>query len=171
MKRKSLLIHFRRTYCNRMGKKILLKELNHELIDNHDSSIVVGNVVSSEVVQNPKKPGETVAMYKVTSQVRNGGPVTVDKRFSQFVELDRLVRSAFSGSHLLSSIPPLPSKLPKTFVKHLSPDFIETRRFGLDTYLRKLLALPRIPQNPDVLEFLKILPPVAVSNAPPVVDV
>jgi hypothetical protein len=111
-----------------------------------------------------------VAVYRVVARAR-GAPVEGFKRFSDFVELDRKVRSAFAGSHLLSSLPSLPPKSIKLLNDHTDAAFVEQRRQGLQHYMAKLVALPRIPLNPDVLEFLALLPAHAVSNAPPVVVV
>lgn len=36
---------------------------------------------------------------------------TAYRRYSEFEKLDRLLKSAFAGSHLLSSLPSLPGKV------------------------------------------------------------
>jgi hypothetical protein len=57
-----------------------------------------------------------------------GRSVTCLRTFSQFDELDRLVRSAFCGNHLASSIPHLPPKHLKAIVDHSTFSFLEERR-------------------------------------------
>ena len=157
------------------GSQVNIKELNEQVMNDHDPSILYSKVESAEIEHQviPGEGSKSVAVYTVSSSVHDGPQINVKKRFSEFVDLDRLVRSAFSNSHLLSSIPSLPPKQSKLLVKHLDPHFIEGRRIGLETYLRKLLALPRIPQNPDVLQFLGIVPTFTTSSTspPPVVDV
>jgi len=158
------------------GAEMPLKELNETLMNNHDPSIIQIDVTSAVVENQPARASQTaplqaVALYEVTTRVREDERIVMRKRFSEFVELDRFVRSAFQDSHLLSSIPNLPPRQFKALSNHLSAEFIEKRRTALRHYLRKLVTVPRISSNPDVLEFLGILPRPAVSSISPEVVV
>ncbi len=184
---------------NKDGSRELIKEINEVLVTDHDPEILHCDVPSARLerggedadrsrdgaaarrsgggdggvhVGGATSKGEhtMVAVYRVVARAK-GAPVEGFKRFSDFVELDRKVRSAFVGSHLLSSLPSLPPKSIKLLNDHTDATFVEQRRQGLQHYMTKLVALPRIPLNPDVLEFLALLPAFAVSNAPPVVVV
>lgn len=76
------------------------------------------------------------------------------KRFSDFVALDDQVRSSFSGNHLAANIPALPPKYPKFLYDHGSDEFVEARREALETYIRKLVLVPKVLENPDMQRFL-----------------
>jgi hypothetical protein len=97
--------------------------------------------------------GPQIVLFTVCSQYR-GEELIVQRRFSDFDELDCLVRSVFKGHHLYENLPSLPTKSVKLLTDHLNASFIEERRAKLEAYLRKLCAVPHVVQDPDVLEFL-----------------
>jgi len=86
------------------------------------------------------------------------GEVVVFRRYRDFDKLDRLVRSAFAGSHLLSSLPSLPIKVLNPFADQSDPLFIEHRRQELEVYLQRLIRMPKASHNPDLLRFFSLHP-------------
>ena len=64
-----------------------------------------------------------------------------------------LVRSSYYG-HLASNLPRLPAK---AMWGNFDADLLETREGQLTDYLAKLLMIPRMAHNQDVLKFLGIL--------------
>mmetsp|Transcript_10492 Transcript_10492/g.14573 ORF Transcript_10492/g.14573 Transcript_10492/m.14573 type:complete len:261 (+) Transcript_10492:222-1004(+) len=104
-----------------------------------------------------KKAGESkVVYYKL--EVIDGDPLQKDsyvlkKRFSDFEQLDHLIRSSFSGHHLQSNLPPKPSKSMKIWTDHLEKRFVHQRRNELNKYLAKLFSLPKVCGNPDFAQF------------------
>ncbi len=42
--------------------------------------------------------------------------------------------------------------------KFFAEDFINDRRLGLEQYLSKLLGVPRMTSNPDLIAFLELMP-------------
>mmetsp|Transcript_13029 Transcript_13029/g.25305 ORF Transcript_13029/g.25305 Transcript_13029/m.25305 type:complete len:297 (-) Transcript_13029:109-999(-) len=158
------------------GATLPLKELNETVMSDHDPSVLDADVVEASLQQVQSRSGppgllKPVVVYTVEAKVKGGEVIRTQKRFSEFVELDRLVRSAFANSHMLSSLPELPPKQIKALADHTNQAFIVKRRMALSAYLRKLAKMPRIPCNPDVLEFLGILPHTAASNVAPEVFV
>jgi len=92
----------------------------------------------------------------------------VQRRYSEFESLLSRVKSAYSSSHLKSSIPELPSKFTglnstssiwgsMSGKKNLDPTFLEERRAALQDFMRRLLGVPKMRQSPDVLPFLGVV--------------
>ena len=63
---------------------------------------------------------------------------TVHRRFRDFFAVNEALRSAYKGSHLLSSFPPLPPRSLKLFEDHMSMAFIEKRRWQLQDWMFKV---------------------------------
>lgn len=63
-----------------------------------------------EIRTNSSGEGKLIVNYKVVVTLGGdpAGEVTVFRRFREFDKLDRLIRSALAGNHLLNSLPPLP---------------------------------------------------------------
>ncbi|CAM9679683.1 unnamed protein product [Phaeothamnion confervicola] len=99
--------------------------------------------------------GRRVVRFDVLTQA-GGASHSVSRRFSDFDELDCLIRSAFRGHHLESSLPALPCKQLKLLADHFDQQFIDARRHQLEAYLRRLVAVPHVAVNPDLLDFLGI---------------
>jgi len=93
--------------------------------------------------------------------VEPGGPgsrsLAIERRFSDFVSLDLLVRAA-TEPHLLSSLPLLPSKVYNPLVDQNSDAFISTRKDALQSFLQALLNNGKIVHYSDVLAFLGLNP-------------
>jgi len=99
-----------------------------------------------------------VTMYKIVCKDKSTGTSvsTVERRFSEFVELYQKIWSSYAGSHLQSNIPKPPDRKWKMFTNHRSASFVETRRVGLHGFLTKLLQMPRIAQNVYLLKFIEV---------------
>lgn len=78
----------------------------------------------------------------------------VTKRFSQFDELDKMLKSYH---HETENLPTLPPKKIKMFSSHLSPAFIEERRVNLENFVQALLGHDNdsIKSSREFKEFLK----------------
>ena len=112
--------------------------------------------------------GDGVAWYRLLrrrAEVPSSGrdarprvvhPVDVHRRFASFHLLYAQLCSAFRGHHLYASVPTPPPKEIPGLADHTSAAFLNERRIGLETWLRKVLALPGVAGgvNPDVQEFL-----------------
>jgi len=138
-----------------MGQ-IELKESN-ELFNDPDQSVENVDVHIPQVVVD----GNEVVWYKTEAYIersyksaRRELRFSVHRRFRDFRFTYSQILSAYRGSHLLGSIPKHPPKHMKLLEDHLSKDFIEKRRQDLETWLRKVLYVPRAAINPDVEAFL-----------------
>lgn len=107
---------------------------------------IIGPYTSSESSRG-------TVLYEINT-VLNDKETVVRRRFSDFDELDCLVRSVFQGHHLSSNLPPLPSKHMKLLMDHTTSDFVEQRRIDLEVFLRRLINVPHVTCDPDLLEFL-----------------
>jgi hypothetical protein len=109
---------------------------------------------------------------------------TIYRRYKEFEKLNRLLRSAFTGSHLLDSLPSLPGtcacptsqvslimlrhwtieglcltgKVYNPFANQMDEAFIENRRLELEVYLNKLIHMSKASKNSDLLRFLGLDP-------------
>jgi hypothetical protein len=83
--------------------------------------------------------------------------LAIERRFSDFVSLDLLVRAA-TDPHLLASLPLLPSKVYNPLVDQNSDAFISTRKEALQAFLQALLNNGKIAHYSDVLSFLGLSP-------------
>ena len=76
--------------------------------------------------------GKSVVLFRLhTVRELDLRETTVHRRFRDFYAVNEALRSAYKGSHLLSSFPPLPPRSLKLFEDHLSTAFIEKRRWQL----------------------------------------
>lgn len=108
-----------------------------------------------------------ITIYKVlVKNLKAGTTKTLDKRFSDFVELHHKVWSSYAGSHLLSNVPTPPERKWKLFTDHNNPAFLENRRVGLHAFISKLVQIPRISSNVYVLDFLGERPVPKSSEIP-----
>jgi len=113
-----------------------------------------------------------VTIYKVeVKNLKSGKTKSLDKRFSDFVELHHKVWSSYAGSHLLSNVPTPPERKWKLFTDHKNAAFLESRRAGLHAFISKLVQIPRISDNTYVLEFLEETTTYKGSEKPVLVSV
>eukprot|EP00808_Paulinella_micropora_P000495 g26898.t1 len=70
---------------------------------------------------------------------------TVLKRFTQFADMDALVRASFEGNpSILEQMPPPPKKETKLLNDHLDDVFINHRRVLLESYLQKMIQIEEL---------------------------
>lgn len=86
---------------------------------------------------------KSVVIYQIYSDI-NQERVMVEKRYSDFVRLDNILRGLFLGSHLKDTLPSLPDKVYNPFLDQGSFAFLSTRKQGLEDYLNFLLANDKV---------------------------
>ena len=74
--------------------------------------------------------------------------------WSNFVELDAILKKAFKKDHLYENLPSLPPKKSVLLVDHSGDAFIAGRKEALQHYLEKLASLPRVQDHPEFLVWL-----------------
>ena len=93
----------------------------------------------------------------VVTQLLGGGPLlTAGRRYSDFDQLRRFLESKYPWC----LVPPLPDKLSsyapwKIANQKFDPEFLEMRRFGLDKFIQRLLAHPKLGREEAVIFFLR----------------
>lgn len=104
--------------------------------------------------------GTVVYLLRVEAE---GFSVVLEKRYSQFLELHRVMKMRYHSQHLEK----LPSFPGKKVLKHmfggLTPEDIEDRRAKLDLYMRKLENNANSRDSHYFLEFLQL--PKAVAGS------
>eukprot|EP00468_Gymnochlora_sp_CCMP2014_P000900 CAMPEP_0167740040 /NCGR_PEP_ID=MMETSP0110_2-20121227/55_1 /TAXON_ID=629695 /ORGANISM="Gymnochlora sp., Strain CCMP2014" /LENGTH=173 /DNA_ID=CAMNT_0007623887 /DNA_START=1129 /DNA_END=1650 /DNA_ORIENTATION=- len=96
--------------------------------------------------------GKNVAVFRVEMTL-DGKTQVLRKRYRDFYSFDTYLRGAFDGHHLLSNLPKVPPKQIPLFTDHFAPKFLEERRIALQAYVRKLLLIPKVVNNPDFQRF------------------
>jgi PX domain len=92
----------------------------------------------------PNKRGKKELTYR-----RQGGPMVIRMRYSEFDELRQLLARAFP--HSTNALPPLP---PKSVLFKFRPKFLESRRVGLQYFLNCVLLNPEFSGAPVLKDFL-----------------
>jgi hypothetical protein len=121
--------------------------------------------IRKATVEN-KESADAYILYEVTTILRDRpeGPGHVThKRFSEFDQLHKLVRSSFSAKLNKSKEFVMPTKPKKTLMKRFDEASVQKRRLELELYLQELIRIPAIGSNPDVLRFLNV--PIGGSDA------
>ena len=114
--------------------------------------------IRKATVEN-KDSADAYILYEVTTILRDRpeGPGHVThKRFSEFDQLHKLVRSSFSAKLNRSKEFVMPNKPKKTLMKRFDEASVQKRRVELEAYLQELIRIPAIGSNPDVLRFLAV---------------
>jgi hypothetical protein len=101
--------------------------------------------------------GKKFVLYQIVTKTKSGKYTTVERRFSQFDILNNSIRGGLR-SHLLSSLPSMPSKLVAPWVDQNSPVFIRERCAQLEVYLNHLLGNSKLIHTTDVMCFLGLHP-------------
>jgi len=102
-------------------------------------------------VTKPEKIGEgvnTYVQYTVKSKGEDDNVQEVIRRYSDFDWLHDLLRVEFPST----LIPPLPEK---AIMNRFSPEFLESRRQGLDRFLARVLNHPALSLSADVKIFIQ----------------
>jgi hypothetical protein len=145
----------------------ILKEANEMIAEDATDSFDI-SIPSTEVITDIN--GEAVVWYIIeTVRASDGKMSKKSRRFKEFHDLQEDISSAFVGNHLVHSLPKLPSRGIKYFSDHLDPLFVEKRRHQLQAYMRGLTKVPRVLQNPSLLNFIgfgKNDAPLSPSNNP-----
>jgi hypothetical protein len=111
--------------------------------------------------------GNVVVWFQVASSCAASGierQNSCHRRFRDFCELDSSLRSTFNGHQLRSNIPSLPPKEIKFLANHFDAQFIEERRWALESYLSKVVQVARFVQHPAVPAFLGMVDDVRESS-------
>ncbi|KAL1483314.1 hypothetical protein MTO96_033274 [Rhipicephalus appendiculatus] len=111
------------------------------------------SVTNSEIQEKNKK----FTVYKVVVTV-DGHSWFVLRRYNDFSKLLDIIKKQFPGCHLK-----LPGK--KLFGNNFSPDFIRSRRQGLDEFIQKLVTDEKLMQNQDVRAFLNVDKNLSIKEA------
>ncbi|KAJ1452661.1 hypothetical protein M885DRAFT_526262 [Pelagophyceae sp. CCMP2097] len=122
-----------------------------ELQDRPVSEVDAAQPPAAARVESYEISGGTAFFFiKVTS---GGASHLLKKRYSEFATLDELVKQSYSGSHLKSSLPALPSKYRNPLTNQLEAAFLDARRDDLDVYVQRVMGMPRGLAVPDVRNF------------------
>lgn len=118
-------------------------------------------------VSSRRENGSVVTFYELQVETPSipethlpavkGYKFTIERRFSEFVLLDAMIRSQ-TESHLVDSLPKLPTKFKMPFSKQTDEEFIESRRQSVESYMRFLLANEKILHYTEFMCFLGLHP-------------
>ena len=89
----------------------------------------------------------------------------IERRYSEFVALDLIIRAA-TDAHLLSSLPSLPGKVFNPMTDQVSEAFISSRREALNAYLQQILNNGKVRHYQEVSCFLGLDPITGHSLSP-----
>ncbi|ETN36954.1 uncharacterized protein HMPREF1541_07942 [Cyphellophora europaea CBS 101466] len=98
---------------------------------------------------NPTGIGAYV-VWNCIVQTLDGGPLTIRKRYSEFVDLRYRLNKNFPQS-TRTSLPPLP---PKSAIYKFRPSFLEKRRQGLAYFLTCVMLNPEYAGSDAVKDFI-----------------
>lgn len=84
-----------------------------------------------------------VTMYQIYAQSGSSGKAIVERRFSDFVILDKIVRNLTDGK-LHQYLPKLPEKVLNPWIDQCDEAFIASRKDILQVYLCELLKHPLV---------------------------
>lgn len=84
-----------------------------------------------------------LTVYQIFVQSGNDGNAIVERRFSEFSVLDKLIKSQMEPFNY-SELPKLPVKVFNPFVNQNDQQFIATRKDVLEKYLNSLLLNPQV---------------------------
>lgn len=107
-----------------------------------------------------------ITVYQLFVEPGNtDGTLLIERRYSEFVALDLLIRAA-TDTHLLTSLPSLPGKVFNPMIDQSSDTFITARKEALQLYLSQLLNNHKVSHYQDVLCFLGLHPVTGQSLRP-----
>lgn len=144
-----------RYVCSVNGQQV--KEIN-EVPANEDIHTRINVCVDS--YRSEGAGSKAYAVYDVVAEIKGGdeeGKYLTTHRYREFNNLSKVVKSSFINSHMYSSIPKMPGKQIKALSNHMSDAFLLKRRQQLNTFVQKLIKLPRVMQLPPVRIFLGIV--------------
>jgi hypothetical protein len=97
---------------------------------------------------------------KITIEMSDGSERTCEARrvdrFRNFHRMMELVECSYKGTSLHDNMPNFPARGPAWGVTTVGQmnEYAETRRVGLEQFLKQLTTLPRAKCNPSLLQFL-----------------
>jgi hypothetical protein len=97
-----------------------------------------------------KQQKKVVIRYQIISEIRKGEKMMVEKRFSDFVILDKLIKGHFPDD---KSIPRLPKKIYNPFIDQTSDGFLFQRRKSLEDYLNTIISHDKVRSS--LFSFIK----------------
>ena len=66
-------------------------------------------ILSTRIIASPEEQ-KPVVLYLISTTLENGNVAHIERRYREFEQVDSLLKSAFSNSHLRSSFPKLTGK-------------------------------------------------------------
>ena len=109
------------------------------------TALSVRIINTRSVAPSSSSRSHTVYRIEVAPSIRSW---TVERRFSDFVYLARQLSKSCVGI----SLPQLPPK--RLLGSSIDPKFVEDRKQQLNSYLQKLVAIPNVWDNTDLVRFL-----------------
>lgn len=106
-------------------------------------------ITNYETVQGATKAGAYV-VWVIHIQKLAGGSMTICRRYSEFVTFRQKLVNAFPKR--IREIPELP---PKSLIARFRPDFLESRRQGLQYFLLCVLLNPDLGSSECVRDFVR----------------
>ena len=97
-----------------------------------------------------------VTLYQIFIRPSQGGQIIAERRFSEFLSLNELIKG-LKDKHV-GLLPTLPRRVFTPWTDQNCHDFIEERRIALQIYLQNLLANPRVCAYTEFLCFLGLDP-------------
>ncbi len=94
-------------------------------------------------VRPGKAQGKSITLYRLCCDVGVGEKIFVERRYSEFVTLNDIVRSN-TAQHIRSTLPKLPGKVLNPFFDQTNPDFVHKRREALQNYIKDLLTNSKV---------------------------
>lgn len=119
-------------YLEKTEIKDIRNSSNIALIRNPIKSVTIP---SYRFISNNKK---SYVVYQIHCQIENNEKIMVEKRYSEFVILDQVIRGHLTN-HIRVTLPNLPQKIFNPFVDQFEVKFLNNRKFSLQAYLVFLL--------------------------------
>lgn len=104
----------------------------------HPKHVTIPSLRTCSVNKSP------FVVYQIFCELSSTEKVMVERRFSDFDKLDKVLHGIFSGSHLKDTFPSLPSKVYNPFVKQTEFSFLTARKGKLEEYLNFLLTNEKV---------------------------
>ena len=104
------------------------------------------------IVNSATKNNVTYYLLQIQQDDDEEMSYAVDRRFTDFVELDEKLRSIF-GSYIMDQLPQLPKK---TFMRQSSDSFVKKRSYYLQQFLNGIHEIAFLVQSKTYRNFLKM---------------
>lgn len=101
-----------------------------------------------------------VTVYQIIAQssIEGKNISIVERRFSEFVILDSIIKTQINSHIHMSNFPKLPDKVVNPWVDQSAVEFISSRRIALEEYLFSLMQIPEALMYADFFCFFGIHP-------------